>query len=162
MVSKNDKIDIILNDRKYAPEIIQTQLLNDIAGIMYEQLMVSKDAIPEIIKKYQFSVTDVVLELNEDKILTLPWISMTVYNDAGADPVHIFVNEYNSEFTNYISPTPIDPPLAGGDSFQLDMRASKIKKLYLVCDTGGTATVRIFASAKKYRSQYREELPPTQ
>ena len=52
MVTKEDKVDILLQERPYVAQIIQTQLLNDIAGILYEQLATMKDAVPDLMKKY--------------------------------------------------------------------------------------------------------------
>jgi hypothetical protein len=155
MGTKQSNIDIIIKERPYVAQVIQTQLLNDIAGILYEQLAVEKDAIPDIVRKYEFDIDDTIIELTEDKLPSLPWISMTIYNDGG-DPVHIYVNEYGTESTYYLNQVPHDPPLGAGDTFQMDMRAPKIKKLFLVCDRGKTATVRIFATMKEYGIQQRE------
>ena len=157
MACKKDNVDIILKERPYVAQVIQTQLLNDIAGILYEQLAVEKDAIPDLFRKYEFIVDSTVLELNEDKLPSMPWISITVFND-GADPVHIYLNDYGVETIYDLNQTPTDPPLGAGDTFQIDMRASKIKKLFLVCEQGKTASVRIFATMKEYRSQQREEV----
>lgn len=157
MVTKDDKIDIIIKERPYVAQIIQTQLLNDIAGILYEQLATMKDALPDLMKKYSFEITDSILEINSDKLPSLPWISFTLFND-GADPVHVYVNEYGKEESQYISPEPTDPTIGSGDSMVVDMKASKIRKLILFCDNGKTATVRIFAMMKEYRSTQREEV----
>ena len=158
MVTKEDKVDILLQERPYVAQIIQTQLLNDIAGILYEQLATMKDAVPDLMKKYSFDITDSILEINVDKIPSLPWISFTLYND-GADPVHVYVNEYGKEESQYISPEPGDPTIDSGDTMVVDLKAPKIKKLILFCDNGKTATVRIFAMLKEYRSTQREEIP---
>jgi len=157
MGTKQDNIDLILKERPYVAQVIQTQLLNDIAGILYEQLAVTKDAIPDLMRKYEFNVDDEVIELSADKLPSLPWISMTVFNDGG-DPVHIYVNDYGTESLYYMSQAPTDPPLGAGDTLQVEMRASKIKKVFLVCDQGKTASVRIFATMKEYRSQQREDV----
>ena len=82
---------------------------------------------------------------------------MTVFND-GDDPVHIYVNDYAMEATYNLDQTPTDPPLVTGDDFHIDMRASKIKKVRLVCDAGNSASVRIFAAMKEYRAKQREEV----
>ena len=159
MADKKTNVDIILKERPYVAQVIQTQLLNDIAGILYEQLAVEKDAIPDLVRKYQFDVNSTILELNSDKLPSLPWISMTLFND-GADPVHVYVNDYGMEsvYELKLNQIPTDPPLGAGDTFQLDMRASKINKVFLVCDQGKTATVRIFATMKEYRLNPREEV----
>ena len=157
MGTKQDNIDLILKERPYVAQVIQTQLLNDIAGILYEQLAVEKDAIPDLMRKYEFNVDDEVVELTEDKLPSLPWISMTVFND-GADPVHIYINEYGTESLYHMNQVPTDPPLAAGDTLQVEMRAPKIKKVFLVCDQGKTASVRIFATMKEYRSKQRESV----
>lgn len=157
MADKKTNVDIILKERPYVTQVIQTQILNDIAGILYEQLAVEKDAIPDLVRKYRFSIDSTVLELNEDKLPSMPWIGMTVFND-GADSVHIYVNDYGMENTYNLNQTPTDPPLGSGDTFHLDMRASKIKKVFLVCDTGESCTVRIYATMKEYRQNQREEV----
>ena len=153
MPDKQNKVDIMINERPYVAQIIQTQLLNDIAGILYEQLATMKDSIPDLVRKYTFSVTDQVLELNEDNVPTLPWISMVLYNDGGS-PVFIYVNEMDSQYTK-LPGVVSETPLAVNDSFAIDFRSSKIKKLYLVCDNGGTSSIRIFASCKYYRAEKR-------
>jgi hypothetical protein len=157
MADKKTNMDIILKERPYVAQVIQTQLLNDIASILYEMLAVEKDAIPDLIRKYQFDIDSTVLELNEDKMPSMPWISMTLFNDGG-DSVHVYVNDYGMETIYELNKTPTDPPLGAGDTFQLDMRASKIKKVFMVCDQGKTATVRIFATMKEYRLNPREEV----
>ena len=155
MGEKQDNIDLILKERPYVAQVIQTQLLNDIAGILYEQLAVEKDAIPDHMRKYEFVVSDSILEISADKLPSLPWISMTIFND-GADPVHIYINDYGMESIYYLNQVPTDPPLAAGDTFQIDMRAPKIKKVFLVCNRGNSASVRIFATMKEYRATQRE------
>jgi hypothetical protein len=158
MGTRQDNIDIILKERPYVAQVIQTQLLNDIAGILYEQLAVSKDAIADLLRKYQFNVTDTVLELNGDKLSSFPWISMAIFND-GADPVHIYINEWGMDVvTDLTGSIPSDPPLSAHDTFQIDLRSPRIKKVFLVCDRGKTATVRIFATMKEYTNHPREPL----
>jgi len=152
-----DNLDLIIKERPYVAQVIQTQLLNDIAAILYEQLAIEKDALPDIIRKYEFNIDDTILELTEDKLPSLPWISMTLFND-GVDPVHVYVNDYGAESTYTLGQVPRDPPLGAGDTFQLDMRASKIKKVFLSCDQGNTASVRIFATMKEFRAHQREDV----
>lgn len=156
MATKQQGIDILLSEREYVPQVVQIQLLNDIAGILYEQLAVMKDSIPDLVKKYKFNITDSLTEIDEDIIPTLPWIAVTIFND-GADPVHIDINEYSGE-RDPLTGLLTDPSLASGDSLVIDMRASKIKKIYFVCDTGETATVRVYAACKSYRLKQREEV----
>jgi len=157
MATKQDNIDLIIKERPYVAQVIQTQILNDIAGILYEQLAVAKDAIPDLMRKYEFVIDESVMELNEDKLPSLPWISMTVFND-GQSPVHVYMNEYGMESVYYLNQTPRDPPVNPGDIFQVDLRSPKIKKLFLVCDHGKSTIVRIFATMKEYRLHQREEV----
>ena len=154
-VTQKQGLDIILTEREYVPSVIQIQILNDIAGILYEQLAVMKDATPDTFEKYEYAVTNTITELTSDTIPSFPWISVTVYN-VGADPVHIFINEFNGQMSD--SGTMVDPALPSGDTFTIDMRAPKIKKMFLVCDVGKTATVRLFVSCKNYREHEREEV----
>jgi hypothetical protein len=158
MADRKQGMDILLSEREYVPTIIQTQLLNDIAGILYEQLAVMKDSIPDLVKKYEFDVTDSLLELNPDVMPSLPWIAMTLFND-GADPIHLYVNEYGeNDGLYYLTQIPRDPTLDSGDSIQIDMRAPKIKKVFIKCDTGNTATVRIISTMKEYGTKQREDV----
>lgn len=157
MATKQENIDLIIKERPYVAQVIQTQILNDIAGILYEQLAVAKDAIPDLMRKYEFFVTDDVIELTEDKLPSLPWMAMTVFNDGGS-PVHVYINEYGMESVYYLNQNPTDPALGVGDTFQMDLRAPKIKKVFLVCDRGKTTSVRIFATMKEYRFHQREEV----
>jgi hypothetical protein len=154
-VTQKQGLDIILTEREYVPTIIQTQLLNDIAGILYEQLAVMKDAIPDMFEKYEYAVTNTITELTSETLSSFPWISVTIYN-VGADPVHIFINEFNGEVSG--AGAIVDPALPSGDTFTIDMRSPKIKKVFLVCDVGKTATVRLFVTCKNYREHEREEV----
>lgn len=148
-------VDILLTERPYVAQIIQTQLLTDIAGILYEHLAVTTDAIPDFVKKYRFEVTDSIIELNADKVPTMPWNSISIYND-GANPVHVYINEMAGELVSDLTLVVDDPPLKVGESYTFDMRSPRIDKLYLVCDHGQAASVRIFAGCRNYRATPRE------
>ena len=163
MTTDQERIDVMMKERPYLAQLTQTQLINtqtqlmvEMVDIMYEQLATMKDAVPTLLKKYSFNITDNILEINEDKLPSLPWISFTLYNEGG-DPVHVYVNEYGKEESQYINPEPTDPTIGKGDSIVVDMKAPKIKKIILFCENGKTATVRIFAMLKDYRSTEREE-----
>ena len=151
MADRQDNIDVILQERPYVAQAIQTQILNDIAGILYKQLTLTEDSVADIVRKYTFNITNSILELNSDKLPSLPWISMTVYND-GISPVHVYINEFGVESVVSDIPNPTDPPMNPGESFQIDFRGSNINKVFFQCDPGNTATIRIVASMKKYRS----------
>ena len=158
ITTKEQGVDILLQERPYASAIIQTQLLMDIAGILYEQLAVTKDAIVDYMKKYRLEVTDQVMEINADKIPTMPWNSVSIYND-GANPIHIYINEVAGELVtnNLLQLVVDDPPIKVGETYTFDMRAPKIQKVYLICDPGNSATVRIYAGCKNYRPFPRDE-----
>ena len=137
-----------LAERPYAVQMIQTQILYDMAA-MLEDLTETlanfyseyKSTIPQgYLKEIRLTIIHEITSLTP--ILTpeykLPWISFDLFND-GPNPVFIFVNE------KILSVTTEVPSLGAGESLQVNMKKPLIKRIYLLCASGHQANVRIFA-----------------
>lgn len=125
--------------RPYAQQAIQSQVMMDMAGFLESLLEVQLAGIPEVVRQYEQSVTDAVTQLDATSISTMPWITFTLYND-GPDPVYVQVNEQRA----------LKAPLRANEQIKYNMKHSAIRRVYLQCVTGGTADVRIFAEGKRY------------
>jgi len=142
-LKKPDKIETIIKERPYAAQMIQLQILYDMAG-MLEDIAESiaqlrsefRSTIPRgKIIPIELSLTDSITTLTREQYDTMPWMSFDLYND-GPDPVHVVVNE------DFITEK---APLGSGESLKVDMKAPIIEKVMLYCGVGNTASVRIYA-----------------
>ena len=90
--------------------------------------------------KLKITVTDKIKRLTSKDKYGLPWISMILKN-TGPDPVHVYINE------TILTPKPNvnDAPIEKDETLEIDMKKPLIKKIYLFCDKGKTATVKIYA-----------------
>ena len=80
------------------------------------------------------TITDVITELWEQKD-DFPWTSCSVVND-GPGGVYVVANAWKQP----VAPIPL------GESIDIDLKMrGALKKLYLICPSGETATVRIYA-----------------
>lgn len=114
--------------RPYVIDIMQTQLLYDIASMLEQRL-------PEgIIRPIDLSITQktTVLEPPNEE---MPWFAFTIFND-GPSPVFF---EVNKDFMTRKA------SLSRRDQISIDMFKDGIHKLILYCDVGNTAAVRIYA-----------------
>jgi len=120
---------------KVDPRVLQTALLDEIAEKLLKILELLKMQIPEgRTFPTTISVTDKIKKVDFVKEYPYtPLYSFTLYND-GDGEVYIGVNEMPSE--NF--------KLYKGDKVQLDMYSPKIRFITLKCDTGKTASVRLF------------------
>ncbi len=81
------------------------------------------------------AVTDQVKMLYDEAEHGLNWTSCSLVND-GPGGIYVAVNVWEQP----AAPIPI------GESIDIDLkRRGAIKKIYLVCDTGETSTVRLYA-----------------
>lgn len=85
----------------------------------------------------ELSITDVITELNSANTLSLPWMTMDLYND-GPDPVYVAFNGALME---------MQAPLKEGEDLKVDMKRRQISSLRLICDAGETAGIRIFTKS---------------
>jgi hypothetical protein len=118
-------------DGKVTPEVLQSILLDEVAGKLSDVIELLKQQIPSghIVSSSVF-VTDEPVEVN----LGL-WVKTTLYND-GPDDIYVYNNR---QF-----PSTQDAALKMGDSLPVDKGRRTAERFYLVCASGGTATVRIF------------------
>lgn len=80
------------------------------------------------------SVTDQITELYEQKD-EFPWTSCSVVND-GSGGVYVVANDWKQPVA----------PIPPRESLDIDLKArGALKRLYLLCPPGETATVRIYA-----------------
>ena len=85
------------------------------------------------VEPIELSITDEMTWVNRKMYPTMPWISFNLFND-GPDSVYVIVG-----------PRVKKAPLASGESLTVDMKAPKIKEVFLLCDPGNTASIRIYA-----------------
>jgi len=112
---------------KEIPKVLEVLLLDDI-------LVTLKRKVPEgIVDPIKVEVTDKLVPVKEAK----PWIYADIRND-GPDPVYVMINKI-------ISPGVRMPVLEPAGMLSVDMKESLIKVIYLICEKGKKATVRIFA-----------------
>jgi len=116
---------------KVTPEVVQSVLLDELLGrmITIQELLENQVPVYHLVSTI-VSVTDVPTEVNLGT-----WVDCTMYND-GADNVYIY-NQWNLPGTD-------DSYLASGENLKIDNNQRTNKRFYLVCASGGTATVRIF------------------
>jgi hypothetical protein len=135
----DSEIEIIVKDRPYALEVIQTQILYDIAGMLDEatERLINLERLLSKPKGYVYS-----LNVTVDKLMVVDFLrdepysllySITIYND-GPDSVYPSINIYQKK-------TSLKP----GESLHIDYQSPKIEKLYLDIDSDKKANVRVFA-----------------
>lgn len=116
---------------KGMPEVLMLIYLDEIAGRLTEIYASMQKSAVGVVEPLSVSVADKSYMVKPSN----PWISFTAFND-GPDPVYINVNEKSGV---------LDTPLNSGDDLTVNMETAKIHRLYLQCDKGKTASVRIFA-----------------
>lgn len=133
------EIEIIVKERPYVLEALQTQILYDIAGMIEESLerLMNLERLLTKPKGYVYAVNITVDKMTVvDFLRNEPYnllYSMTIYND-GPDNVYPSINIYQRI-------TPLKP----GETLHVDYQSPKIEKLYLDVDAGKRASVRVFA-----------------
>ena len=116
---------------KVTPEVFQSIMLDEIAGRLASiQDHMEKQVPAGFIVSTSVSVTDEPTEVNLGV-----WNKATLFND-GPDDVYV----YNVRQL----PDTIDAPLKKGDSLPIDKVERTTDRVYPVCLSGETATVRIF------------------
>jgi hypothetical protein len=106
-------------------------LLDEIAGRLGEiQESMAKQIPPGMLPSRKISVTDKPQEIRGQ------WKAVTLKN-GGASAVYYFEHE--------TLPTSLDAELVKGDTQTIDWEEYGEHSLWLVCDSGGTATVRMWS-----------------
>jgi len=122
---------IEMQKKQLNPEILNTALLDEIAGRLFEILKIQKEeqsfGAVEAIEKFTItSQKNHITRIN-------PWMSVTLIND-GPDSVFAIVNTEKS-FDEH--------EVMFGETATVDMHRPIIKDVLLWCRTGETAVVRI-------------------
>jgi hypothetical protein len=125
-----EKLAAIVNERPYAQQVIQTQLLYDIASMM-EDLLERVTKLETLMRKPQGRLLPISVDVEGTKILRFvqefpftPLFSLTLFNDG---PEDVFVNiEVLQKVT----------PLKPFDTLNINMEAPVIKELILVTNKG--------------------------
>lgn len=140
-----EKLEQIIRDRPYVAQLIQTQILYDIAGMM-EDLVESvaqlqsefRNSRPVGMVSYiPFAVTDAETILKPKNQPTMPWRSMKIIND-GEDSVYVYTSpRREGQFT--LEKTPVPP----GEDYVVDMRFPIIDEVVFICDKGNSTNIRI-------------------
>ncbi len=113
-------------------DIEQNQILREIA-----QLLNERNPIGELFQ-FNIAVTDRATVLdkdNDDDNYEFPWFSFTLRND-GPNAVYFDINK------NYLARK---TSVQFNEEITIDFGKNKIQKLNLYCDSGETASVRIYA-----------------
>ncbi len=138
------KIEVAARERPYALSIIQTQLLNDMASMLYQinkELRVLKQEYQRNIPRgftssIVVSVSDDILILDRRNEPSMPWHSVTVYN--------------NGPGSAYLATAPegwdlkFEAPLQPNENVSIDMKGALIERIGFKCDKGKNAVLRIF------------------
>ena len=115
---------------KVTPEVLQVILLDELTGRVAEYL--DDRTSNGRVRNYDCDVTD----KGNTILLDYPAQSISIFNDDGPDAVHIKFNE----------DVPIKPTiLKKGETLNINFETHVIELLYLKCDTGETASLRIIA-----------------
>jgi hypothetical protein len=131
-------IETIARERPYVLQVLQTQILYDIAGMIdetverilnVEKLLVKPKGYIHPIK---ITVDKITLIDFITKIPYTPLFSITIFND-GPDEVYPSVNTYQ-KLTS----------LKYGESLTIEFHTPRIEKLYLDVDEGKKANIRGF------------------
>jgi len=92
-----------------------------------------KKEIPEgIIDSVKVLVRDVWTEVRGIR----PWISGFLYND-GPDPAYVSINRR-------VPKERIEAPFNVGESYIFDMKVPKVRVIFLICDEGKKASIRMW------------------
>lgn len=138
-----EEIQKMAKERPYALELLQTQILYDIAGMLEQQgeELINfhqhwQKTIPKgVFEPLTLTITQLPTTLDPKIVESMPWMKFTIYND-GDDAVYIMINE---EFIQDRT------PLNSGENLTVDMITPQIEKILLLCLPGETCSVRIFA-----------------
>jgi len=115
-------------------KVLEVLLLDDI-------LVTLRRRVPEgKIHPIKVEVGDKLVPVSTVK----PWISADIRND-GPDPVYVMVNEVIPPHMFPPRPPVRIPALESAEMLSVDMKEPLIEVIYLICEKGKKATVRIFA-----------------
>jgi hypothetical protein len=134
---------------KIKREIANATVLKDMLDVLKDIRTSIEEEKPDLFRQYGFPITDESRSIDSGSIPTMPWIAFTLCND-GPNPIYVFVNDklnireqpsINSQSSNV-------SPVRKGESIKFSMRKPEIKRVYMQCATGETASVRIYSESK--------------
>lgn len=115
------------------PTVINVVLLDEIAGRLSDLQETISKTIPQGIAE-SISIT---IEANKKQQVKppTPWFNFSLYNKVGSDTVYVAVNKRGAD------PHPVEED----ETYNCNMGAAKIECIYLWCDSGNSAEVKISA-----------------
>lgn len=117
-------------DGKVTPEVLQTILLDEIAGRLRDIMEFQRDTVAEGgLDTPTITVTDEPTEVKLGK-----WLSLTITNDGSAD-VYLFFQRKR--------PGSLDSPIKSGDTIHIDQKRKVARPIYIVTSSG-SATIRLW------------------
>lgn len=134
---EEDHVREMAESRPYVIQVIQTQLLQDIAGMQEEILRHLQRQRPEgIFSGHNLTITtDEAEELTPNQVRTMPWRGVDINHDTG-NPVQVILNREGDTQ---------EAPLEEGETLSLDYAEPIIRELQFTVDTG-SATIRVYGS----------------
>jgi len=132
------EIETISKERPYVLEVMQSQMLYDIAGMLEEAVerLANIEALLERPKGFVYPIKQTV-----DKITILDFVKhwpntllfgITLFND-GPDEIYVGVNEHQTM-----------TPLNTGEDLRIEYTSPRIRRLYLDVEKGKKANIRGF------------------
>jgi len=116
-----------------ASSIIANQTVQTEAQEVHEEIQIEKPV--GNLTDFRENITDQITMLYDEETHGLNWTSCTIVND-GPDGVYVVANEWRQP----------EAPIPKGQPIDIDLKSrGAIKRLYLLCPPGQTATVRIYA-----------------
>ena len=119
------------------PAIMQFIMLASIAAQQSKVRLLEESKVPTGSKSFTWNVTDTEKEI----VLGTPWISFSLLND-GSNNVYIRINTLDGNMTN-------EAGIKSGERYTFNATYPLITKIYLVCNSGEGATVRVYAEEGK-------------
>ena len=117
-------------DAKITPEVMQTILLDEIAGRLRDIMEFQRDTVAEGgLDTPTMTITDEPKEVKLGR-----WLSLTITNDGTAD-VYLFFQRKR--------PGSLDSPIKSGETIQMDQKRKVARPIYIVTSSG-SATIRLW------------------
>ena len=134
---------------KIKRDVANAAVLKDILGVLKNIQSSIEEEKPDLFRQYGFPITDESRSIDSGSVPTMPWSAFTLCND-GPNSIYVFVNDklnireqpsINSQSSNV-------SPVRKGETIKFNMRKSGIRRIYLQCASGETASVRLYSESK--------------
>lgn len=132
-----DHIQEMAQSRPYVIQVIQTQILQDLAGMTEEMLRILQRQRPDgAFSPHALTVTtDEAEELTPESVRSMPWRGFDVFHDDG-DPVHVILQSRGDT---------LEAPIKAGETLSLDYSEPVVRELVFRVETG-SADIRVYGS----------------